>query len=53
MLGLVPGRADAEVGAPAAEYVEGRRGLDEEAGLPVRDAGDQSAQLDARVRAAA
>src|SRR5918998_2649515 len=44
-LALVPSRADAEVGAPAREHVEGGDGLQQNARITVVHAGNQGAEL--------
>src|SRR5918998_4874500 len=44
-LPLVPSRADAEVGAPAREHVEGGDGLQQNARITVVHAGNQGAEL--------
>src|ERR1700674_4608613 len=46
MLGIVPGRADAEDGATLRDHVEGGRGLGQQRRVPVGHAGYQSAEAD-------
>ena len=46
VLPLVPGRADAQPGAPARQHVERRHRLDEDPRMAVGHAGDQGSQGD-------